>query len=74
MGGNKYGSDDLCAENVIVFDFEVKVMGGVSERDVEMLVPFRVLRVREDTCTGEGCLGDGEGDVRIAGDDVAASG
>lgn len=65
------GSDDLGAEEIVVFDVEVEVEGGVGDGDVEVLVPVRVLGVGEDARAGEGGLGDGDGDVRVAGDDFA---
>lgn len=43
----------------------------MSQWDVEVFVPLRILGVGEDACTGDGGLGDGDGDVRVTGDNLA---
>jgi len=68
---NRDGADELGSECVIVLDLELEVDDGVSQRNVEMVVPPRVLGVGDDMGAGDGGLRDDDGDVRVAGDDAA---
>ena len=43
----------------------------MSQRDLEMLVPRRVLGVWDDARARHGGASDADGDVRVAGDDLA---
>jgi len=45
----------------------------VSEWDLEVLVPRRVLRVRDHAGARNGGAGEADGHVRIAGDDFAVA-
>ncbi|GMN28871.1 hypothetical protein TIFTF001_002205 [Ficus carica] len=71
-GGDSDGSDQIGAKEVVVLDVKLEVDDGVSQRDVEPLVPVRVLGVLDDSRARHGRLRDGDGDVRVAGDDPGA--
>lgn len=68
-GRDSGGSDHIGAEDVVVLDVELEVDDGVSQGDVEPLVPVRVLGVLDHARAGDGGLRDVDGDVRVAGDD-----
>lgn len=71
-GGDSDGSDQIGAKEVVVLDVKLEVDDGVSQRDVEPLVPERVLGVLDDSRARHGRLRDHNGDVRVAGDDPGA--
>lgn len=68
-GGDSDDSDQIGAKEVVVLDVELEVDDGVSQRDVEPLIPGRVLGVLDDSRARHGRLRDVDGDVRVAGDD-----
>lgn len=70
-GRNRDGADELGSKGVVVLDLELEVEDGVGHGNVEVLIPLRVLGVRDDTRTRHGGLWDNHSDVRVAGDDSA---
>lgn len=46
----------------------------MRERDLEVLVPRRALRIRDHAGARDGGAGEAHGDVRIAGDDLVVAG
>lgn len=45
----------------------------MSERDMELLVPFRILGVGDDARARHRGAGEADGDVRVARDDLAVA-
>lgn len=53
----------------MVLDPELQKLKRVSHGNAELLVPLGILGVGHHAGAGEGALGDGDSDVRVAGDD-----
>jgi len=73
LGGDGDDSNEVGSEHVVVLDEEVDLRGRVRERDLEVLVPGRVLRIRDHAGARDGGAGKADGDVGIAGDDLAVA-
>lgn len=72
--GRDFGSADcVSAEEVVVFDVNIELSDRMSQRDNEMLVPLGILGVFQDACASHGGLGEANGDVGIAGDDLTVA-
>lgn len=46
--GNGDGADELCAEDIVVLDGELDVIGEMGDGEIEVLVPYGVLGVGDD--------------------------
>lgn len=73
LGGDGDDADEVCSEHVVVLDEEVDLSGRVRQRDLEVLVPARVLRIGDHAGARDGGAGEADGDVGIAGDDLAVA-
>lgn len=70
---NGGGADDVGTADVVVLDAELDVRGAVSKRQVKMLIPLRVFVVGYNLGASDGCAGDDDGDIGIAGNDFGGA-